>query len=142
MRKIDKLNPVARNMADALFGAFPRFQHQFEVVGKGDLRVSIPAPKGSKVHGLRVVTVNGEDTFVQLGVPDVFCLIDSKKELLQILKGLFADRLRFGMNSRRGKWTSTCILRGPEGLVLKRGEVGMIYSWTGAKDQIKASGSS
>src|SRR5437879_6410415 len=116
MHKLEKLNPLARKMARALLGAFPQFKRHLEVLDKGDFRTHIRAPKGSKVYGLRVCTVNGEDTWIQFGVPNAFYDADTERQLLQIIRSLMADRLKFGIKERKGKWTYTTLVRKPADL--------------------------
>jgi len=121
-------------MALALFLSFPKFKRRLEILNSGDFRADIRAPKGSKIYGVSVSTLHGEQTYVQFGVPNAFYPIDSEKELLQILKGLLADRLKFAIKEKKGKWTDTTLVRKPGDLVLNRGEIGRIYSWSGSKD--------
>ena len=134
MKKIDQLNPLARRMADTLFVAFPSFARRLEVIAKGDFRTHIRAPKGSKAYGLRVCTLNGEDTWVQFGVQYAWYPVDTEKELLEIVRGLLTDRLKFAVKERHGKHTWTTLVRKAEDLAVKRGEVAKILSWSGTKD--------
>ena len=138
MRKLDQLNPLARRMAQALLAALPQFRRRLEVLKNGDFRTHIRAPRGSKAYGLRVCTANGKDTWVQFGVPNAFYDADSERELLKIVNGLMADRLKFALKERKGKWTYTTLVRRPGDLVLGRGETGHIYSWSGTKDELLA----
>jgi hypothetical protein len=134
VKKLDRLNPLARKMANALFAAFPAFERRFKPTPKGDLIAQIVAPKGSRALGIQVCTIGGRDVWVQFGVANAFCYVESERELVEIVTGLTEERLRFAINSRKGRWTSSCLLRGREKIKLKRGETGAVYSWTGKKD--------
>ena len=134
MTRLGRLNPLARKMADALFIAFPAFKRRFDVDANGDLRTRILAPRGSRAIGIQVSTVGGKDAWVQFGVPDASCHIESEKELVDIVTGLIGERFRFALNYRKGKWYSSCLLGPKEKIELKRGETGSVYSWTGKKD--------
>ena len=87
---------------------------------------------------MRVYTVNGEDTWVQFGVPNAFYDAESERQLLRIVKGLMADRLKFALKEKKGKWTYTTLVRRSGDLALARGETGRIYSWSGTKDALLA----
>lgn len=136
MRKLEQLNPRARRMADALLSVFPEFRRRLEVLEQGDFRTHIRAPKGSQVYGLRVSTARaGEDTWIQFGVPNAFYDAETTKDLIQILRGLTSDRLRFALKEKNGKWTFTTLIRKRGDLVLHRGETGRVFSWSGARDE-------
>jgi len=134
MRKFEQMNPLARRMAQALLAAFPQFTRRLDVLKNGDFRTHIRAPKGSNAYGLRVCTVNGEDTWVQFGVPNAFYDAESEGQLLEIVKGLMADQLKFALKEKKGKWTYTTLVRRPEDLEVRRGETARIFSWSGARD--------
>jgi hypothetical protein len=136
MRKLEQLNPRARRMAEALLNAFPQFSRHLEVLPQGDFRTHIRAPRGSQAYGLRVCTARGgEDTWIQFGVPNAFYDAESGRDLVKIVRGLLSDRLRFALKEKKGKWTFTTLVQRRGGLVLRRGEVGRVFSWSGAKDE-------
>ena len=125
VRKLEQLNPRARRMAEALLKEFPQFRPRLEVLKQGDFRTHIPAPKGSQVYGLRVCTArDGEDTWIQFGVPNAFYDASTAKDLIKIVKGLMSDRLRFALKEKKRKWTFTTLVEKRESLVLHRGESG------------------
>jgi hypothetical protein len=134
MRKIDKLNPLARRMADALLRDFPKFRRRLEVLAGGDFRTHVVAPKGSSAHGLRVCTANAQDTWVQIGVPNAFYSVDTEQELLEVVAGLLSDELQFAVKDKVGRWCETTLVRDAEDLPLRKGERGRTYSWSGKRD--------
>jgi hypothetical protein len=137
MTKLDKLNPRARKIAARLFEAFPGFRKRFEVIGKGDLRAVLLAPKGSNTRGVRVTTRGRGDIFIQFSKPNAFCFVDNARELISILKGLMSDRLRLTTIDRNGRWALTFLLRPKEIVYLKQGDDCRVYSWSGNKDETR-----
>lgn len=136
MRKLDRLNPQARRMAEALLDAVPQFRRHLEVLEHGDFRTHIRAPKGSNVYGLQVCTArNGEDTWIQFGVANALYDAESPKQLLKIVRGLMSDRLKFALKEKKGKWVYTTLVQKAGDLAVRRGETGKIHSWSGTKDK-------
>ena len=132
VRRIERLNPLARRMAVALIAKHPAFNRRLTVLEAGDFRSEIRAPRGSNAFGLCVSTVNGTDTYVQFGFPDAFYPIDSAGELVRIVSGLLADKVMFVVISKNGKWAGTTLTRRPKLVKLKRLEEARIISWSGA----------
>lgn len=125
MRKLEQLNPRAQRMAEALLDVYPQFGRRLEVLEHGDFRTHVRAPKGSQVYGLRVSTARGgEDTWIQLGVPNAFYDAETPRDLITILRGLMCDRLRFAFKEKSGKWTFTTLVRKRGDLVLRQGTLG------------------
>jgi hypothetical protein len=134
MRKIDRLNPLAREIAEALFARFPQFYRRLEVLEDGDFRIVIRAPKNSKARALCISTVEGQNTWIQFGVSNALYSISTKRELLKIVSGLTDDQLKFAITAKDGRWIETTIVRKSSDLKLRRREVGRIYSWSGTHD--------
>lgn len=106
---------VGRQEQTLLLSAFVHSPFQFGQAHTSTIAIDFRLPQDrirpiSKVYGLRVCTVNGEDTWIQFGVPNAFYDANTDTQLLQILRGLMADRLRFAIKERKGKWTYTTLV--------------------------------
>jgi hypothetical protein len=130
-----KLNPLARNVAQKLFRAFPQFRTGQIIREDGELEAGLPAPEGSHAGHL-VVFTNAGDLWVRLALPYAFYGVDDTRELIKIINGVLADDIFFVVVTARRKWLETTLVGREVSVKLDstNGSV-MVISWSGQHDR-------
>jgi len=129
------LNPLARQVANKLVRAHPKFRSGLIVRTHGELEASIPAPSKSQAGHLIVLT-NAGDIWVGLAVPHAAYSIDSTEELVEIIGGLLSDNMLFVVVSSRNRWLETTLVqRNADVQVDSKSGTVQVISWSGKHDE-------
>jgi hypothetical protein len=139
MITFDEFNPRARRFAAALLRHFPQFSGNLRVLPGGHFSSSIPAPPRSKARGLRCMSADGGDVWIQLSLRNAFYLVDNVPEMRRVLKMLLSDSVGFVLISRNRKWAETTLVHLDTSAALpalRVGDFARVISWSGARDRL------
>ena len=87
----------------------------------GELEAALRAPKGSRAGYLVVLTHKG-NLWVRFNPPHTIYGVDSKRELVQIVRQLLGERAMFLVTYRGKEWAGTTLIRPNAKLKLRRVE--------------------
>lgn len=129
-------NALARHVLDLLLERHPEWAPHADVRKGGDLVLAIPAPEGSRMKALVVLTHQGEDIWLRIAHPKGFCPIESDDQLVRATDAVLAGRAFFLIVTNGDEWVETTLLPADQEPVLAEGQVADVFSWTGAQDRI------
>lgn len=122
---------IVAGWIDAAFKAGPRFRRRHR--DDGELEVVIRAPKGSRAGALVVGTWRG-DLWIRFAPPHMSYPIDSRAELLSVVRRLMSDRVQLAATYRGDTWRGTTLIGRGQTPSPRRGEVIHVVSWSGRFD--------
>jgi len=123
---------IVKGWIDQSFRTSPAFvRHRRQ---DGEFEASVRAPRGSKAGHLVVFTYRG-DLWVRFSPPNMCYSVDSRGELVSIVRQLLSERALFIACYRDGAWSGTTLVRRGTVPKVKRGEVAHVVSWTGQYDE-------
>jgi hypothetical protein len=136
---LDELNPKARRFAAALLRDFPKFRENLQLLPGGHFSASVSAPARSKARGLRCISVDGGDVWIQLGLRNAFYPVGSVPEMRRVLRILLSDTVGFAFVSRNRTWVETTLVHLEPRVAppkLRVGDTARIISWSGTRDHL------
>ena len=101
----------------------------------GELEATVTAPGGSTAGHLTVLTDKG-NLWLRFDPPRMFYGVDSRTEMLSVVKGLLSERTLFATVYRGKEWRGTTLVRREAQPRLRRGESAFIVSWSGRYDRV------
>ena len=119
----------------AVLSQFPEWATFAEIREEGDLEIAVPAPAGSKAGHLVIATQDGKDLWIRFSPPYMAYPVDSKQELLDIVKQLLAEQASFAVVMEGAEWKETTLVIPKEIPELQPGQTAQIVSWLGTHDQ-------
>lgn len=126
-------NTFARLVQTWVEQAWPSWAKHVQRREDGEFEVAVPAPVESRAGHLRVFTSQG-DLWVRYSPPRMCYPIDSRAELLSIVRQLLRDKVFFVNTYRGKKWTGGTLTRRGVKPQVQRGEVAEVVSWSGKFD--------
>jgi hypothetical protein len=135
MKKVEQLNPLAKQTWVALLAEYPDWEKYFGTCGENDLEVAVPAPAGSNAGHLVVFTARGEDLWLRYSPGNMCYMVDDQGEMLDIVKQLLAEKALFVVTMQGDKWAGTTLIRPGQEPELEDNQVALVVSWSGAHDR-------
>ena len=129
-------NPLAQHVLDVLLERHPDWAAHADIRKDGDLVLALPAPEGSRVKALVVLTHAGQDIWLRIAHPKGFCPIESDDQLLRAVDAVLAERAFFLVVTNGDEWVETTLLPANQEPVLADGQVADVFSWSGQHDRI------
>ena len=126
-------NTFARIVERWVEQSFPSWSRYAKPREDGEFEVAIPAPRGSRAGHLRIFTYRG-DLWVRFNPARMCYPIDSRTELLSIVRQLVKDKVLFVNMYRGTKWTGGTLTRRGVQPRLAAGERAHVVSWSGKHD--------
>src|SRR6185436_5843846 len=116
---------LVKGWIDRSFRTSPAFvRHRRQ---DGEFEASVRAPRGSKAGHLVVFTYRG-DCWVRFSPPNMCYSVDSREELVSIVRQLLSERAMFVVSYRDGAWRGTTLLRRGTVHKVRRGELAHVVS--------------
>ena len=122
---------VVREWLRRSFPSKPQFTTRFKK--NGEFEAFLRAPRGSQAGALVIFTFQG-DLWVRFNPPQMCYSVDSRAEMVSIVRQLLSDKALFVTTHRGNEWTGTTLLRRGSSPKLRRGETARIISWSGRFD--------
>jgi len=133
MKPVDTFAEIVRGWVDQSFDTSFRFVRHRRP--DGEFEVSVRPPRGSEAGRLVIFTSRG-DLWVRFAPPNMCYAVESRRELVSIVRQLVSERALFVVTYRRRKWTETTIVPRTSSLDLAHGETAHVVSWSGRFDRI------
>jgi hypothetical protein len=130
------LNALGQRVLEALLEEHPEWDAHAEAVDDGDLRLVVPAPRGSRAKHLVVLTDHGKHVWIRYAPPRTCHLVTSEQEMNRIIHALLTDAVSFLVISRGDEWIETSLLPPDQEPTLLEGQVADVVSWSGHNDRI------
>jgi hypothetical protein len=127
-------NAFAELVRGWLLRAFPAWARRLSTRENGELELVVRAPAASRAGHLRVFTDRG-NLWVRFDPPRMCYSLDTRREMVSIIKQLLSDRALFVVKYRADKWTGATLVRRHCEPVVGRGEVAHVVSWSGRYDR-------
>jgi hypothetical protein len=99
----------------------------------GEFEAAVRAPQGSKAGGLAIVTWQG-DLWVRFTKPNMWYPVDSREELLLVVRHLLKERALFATTYRGNAWRGVTLIQKGQSPKAQRGEMVRVVSWSGRYD--------
>ena len=128
-------NTFAQLVATWIRADIPQCESVVRFGADGELKVVLPAPRGSRAGELIILTDKG-NLWIGLGVRDALYAIDSRRELASVAKQLLNDRVLFVVTHKGQSWIETTLIRRGRRRSPKSGETVQLVSWSGGFDQL------
>jgi hypothetical protein len=135
MKKVEQLNPLAKQTWAALSAEYPDWEKYFGTCGENDLEVAVPATSGSKAGHLVVFTARGEEIWLRYSPGNMCYMVDDQREMLDIVRQLIAEQALFVVTMQGDEWAGTTLIRPGQEPELEGDQVARVVSWSGAYDK-------
>ena len=99
----------------------------------GEFEAVVRAPQGSNAGSLAIVTSQG-DLWVRFTKPNMWYPVDSREELLLVVRHLLKERALFATTYRGNAWRGVTLVPKGQSPRARRGQVVRVVSWSGRYD--------
>ena len=116
---------------------FPEFE-KLVSVENNLITIDKPSDTNAQIGGLVIQTTKDNEIWVRIYQPFSAYSVDNLEELLEIIKGVFADEILWVTAFNGMEWYETTLIQNIGQLELEPGIVYNVFSWSGKLDKTVA----
>ena len=124
------MNKFSNSIYKILKNSFPDLQVQIKEDSEY-LELDIPSMNNADIGGLVIQTTEDKSIWVRNYHPCSGYSVDTADELIDILEGVFEDKILWAIGHRGGEWIETTLCHSTDNLEKEKGVTYKILSWSG-----------